>query len=393
MHLDAAASIPGRYGRVCCGAMPTAPVRASSDDRCPGAIRLHAADDGYVARIRVPGGRLTAPQLLALCDVADRLGDGSIHVTSRGNLQVRGLSADAGTAVATALQDAGLLPSLAHDRVRNVVASPFGGAAVEAALKAFDRALVADDRLASLSGRFLFGIDDGSGDIVSLRPDLTALLHPDGWQLLVDGRCANVVGPASHILVQGAHRFLDVRDAHARSAWRVSDLPATALDDLAARCNAELSSLNTSRAGHSATTDPRQSSGPHQWLSAWVPLGMAPTSAWRRVATLADRVRITPWRSVVLVEPHHPESTRIALQDKGFLLSAAEPLARTTACIGRPGCASALTDVRRDAMQLATQHPGRLHVSGCERRCGRPRGTRTEATAQPGGTYLIEELT
>ena len=293
----------------------------------------------------------------------------------------------------TTLQAAGLLPSLAHDRVRNVVASPFGGAAVEAALKAFDRALVADERVVELSGRFLFGIDDGSGDIVALEPDLTAVPHPDGWQLLVDGRPSDLVGPASHVLIQGAHRFLDVRDAQAPTAWRVGDLPATARGELTSSCNAELSSLHTPTAGHSATTHPRQSTGPHQWLTAWVALGAAPTSAWRAAAELAHRLRVTPWRSVVLVEPHDAESARVSLQGGGFLLAADEPLARTTACIGRPGCASALTDVRRDAVQLATQHAGRLHVSGCDRRCGHPRGSRTEATAQQGGTYLIEELT
>lgn len=373
--------------------MPTVLIRESSDDRCPGALRLHAADDGHVARIRVPGGRLAADQLLAMCDLADRLGDSVLHLTSRGNLQVRGLSADAGAPVATALQDAGLLPSLAHDRVRNVVASPYGGAAVEAALAAFDRALVEDERLVGLSGRFLFGIDDGSGEIVALRPDLTAVPHPDGWQLLVDGRESDLVGPASHVLIQGAHRFLDVRDAQAPTAWRVSDLPAPARDAISTRCNAELPSLHTASAGHSTTTDPRQTTSPHQWLTTWVPLGSADSDAWRAVANLADRVRITPWRSVVLLDPHDTELARIALQDRGFLLSADEALARTTACIGRPGCASSLSDVRRDAAQLATQHGGRLHVSGCERRCGHPQGTRTEATAQPGGTYLIEELT
>lgn len=373
--------------------MPTAPVRPSSDDRCPGALRLHGADDGHVARIRVPGGRLSADQLLALCDLAERLGDGVIHLTSRGNLQVRGLSPDAGASVATALQDAGLLPSLAHDRVRNVVASPYGGAAVDAALKALDRALVEDDRLVALSGRFLFGIDDGTGDIVALRPDLTAVPHPDGWHLLVDGRPSDLVGPASHVLVQGAHRFLDARDAHAPTAWRVRDLPAPARDHLTSSCNAELSSLHTRSAGHSATTDPRQSTGPHQWLTAWVPLGVAETDAWRVLARLADRLRVTPWRSVVLVDPHDHAEARITLQHRGFLLSSDEPLARTTACIGRPGCAGALTDVRRDALELATRHPGRLHVSGCERRCGHPHGIRTEATARPGGDYLIEELT
>jgi len=382
--MDAAASIPGPMGSVCCGAMPIAPVRASSDDRCPGALRLHAADDGCVARIRVPGGRITARQLAAVCELADALGDGAIHLTSRGNLQVRGLPADAGTAVATALQDAGLLPSLAHDRVRNVLASPFGGAAVEAALAAFDRALVADDRLVSLSGRFLFGIDDGSGDIVSLRPDLTVVPDPDGWRLIVDGRATTATGPAADLLVEAAHQFLDVRDAHAPMAWRVSDL-GERVQDLSTSDGSAWTSVPTSD-GSAKRGD--------QFLEAWVPLGVASTDAWRAAAELADRLHITPWRSVVLVEPHDHEQARIALQDKGFLLSADEPLARTTACIGRPGCASALTDVRRDALQLAGQlagqHAGRLHVSGCERRCGHPRGVRTEATAQPGGHYLIE---
>jgi precorrin-3B synthase len=368
--------------------MPTVPVRESSDDRCPGALRLHTADDGHVARIRVPGGRLTAPQLLALCDLADRLGDGALHLTSRGNLQVRGLSADAGAAVAMLLQDAGLLPSLAHDRVRNVVASPFGGAAVEAALAAFDRALIADEPLVALSGRFLFGIDDGSGDIVSLRPDLNAVPHPDGWQLLFDGRPSDLVGPASHVLIQGAHRFLELRDAHAPNAWRVSDLPETVRDQIGGGRRQRVSAENERAFVHSEVGAREEC-----FVEAWVPLGVNSTAAWRAVTSLADRMRITPWRSVVIVDPHDSELAGIALQRWGFLPSADEPLARTTACIGRPGCASALNDVRRDALQLATQNAGRLHVSGCERRCGHPRGARTEATAQPGGNYLIEELT
>jgi precorrin-3B synthase len=373
--------------------MPTAPARTSSDDRCPGALRLHAADDGHVARIRVPGGRLTTAQLLALCDLADRLGDGHLHLTSRGNLQVRGLSDTAGTAVATALEEAGLLPSLAHDRVRNVVVSPYGGEAVEAALAAFDRALAEDDRLVGLSGRFLFGIDDGTGDIAALRPDLVAVPHAEGWQLVADGQPSDLVDEASHVLIRGAHRFLEARAAHAPTAWRVSDLPPAARAELIARCNAEFPSLHTPPAGHSATTDPRQSTAPQQTLTTWVPLGTASSEAWRQVAALAERIRVTPWRSVVLVEPRDLDQARIALQHRGFLLSPDEPLARTTACIGRPGCASALSDVRADALQLASQNTGRLHVSGCDRRCGHPRGARTEATAQPGGHYLIEALT
>ena len=46
------------------------PVR-DRGDACPGALRLHTADDGALARIRVPAGVLTAGQAYALADAAD----------------------------------------------------------------------------------------------------------------------------------------------------------------------------------------------------------------------------------------------------------------------------------------------------------------------------------
>jgi precorrin-3B synthase len=392
--------------------MPDLPLRASGDDRCPGALRLHAADDGYVARIRVPGGRLTASRLVALCDLADDLGDGVLHLTSRGNVQVRGLYADSGRAVATRLQDAGLLPSLAHDRVRNVVASPYGGESVDDALAALDAALVADPRLVSLSGRFLFGIDDGSGDVLALDPDLAVTPPPlplplpaepsplagrtvtsggPSWQLLVGVEPTGVHGAPETLLVEAASAFLDVRDEHASTAWRVRELPDAARAALLTRCNAELPSLHTEHTGHSATTAPRQSTAPRQTLTAWVPLGAAPTDTWREVATLADRVILTPRRSVVIPHPHDEETARIALQATGFSLDPNSDTARTTACIGAPGCARSLADVRTDAARLAAENPDRtLHVSGCERRCGHPTGPHLDAVASATG-YVIQE--
>src|SRR5207253_658171 len=56
---------------------------------------------------------------------ADELGDGHVHLTSRGNLQLRGVSRTG--ALPTRLAAAGLLPSATHERVRNVLASPLAG--------------------------------------------------------------------------------------------------------------------------------------------------------------------------------------------------------------------------------------------------------------------------
>ncbi|WP_109506083.1 precorrin-3B synthase [Nocardioides speluncae] len=346
------------------------PTTRTATDRCPGALRLHAADDGHVARIRVPGGRVTAPQLLALCDAADALGDGVLHLTSRGNVQVRGLAADAGEDVATRLVAAGLLPSLAHDRVRNVVASPY--ADLDGVLADFDRALVADPGLVELSGRFLFGIDDGSGDVLALRPDLAVTAGSDGpdrWRLVVDGHPTELVGDAVTLLITAAHRFLDLRAQHAPEAWRVREL-GTAAAHLGERHAKRLLSLPTRMTSNPAT--------------AIVPLG-APTKAWRALAGLAPQLVLTPWRTVVVVAD--PAAVRAA----GFDTDPDSVWARTSACIGRPGCASALADVRRDAAELATAHPGRtIHISGCARRCGHPVAAHLDVVATDAG-YQIQE--
>ena len=91
-------------------------------DGCPGALKMHEAKDGGIGRVRVAGGQMSPERWEALADMADRFGDGNIHVTTRGNLQVRGIQDTA--AFAEAAQEHGFLPSRAHDRVRNIIASP-----------------------------------------------------------------------------------------------------------------------------------------------------------------------------------------------------------------------------------------------------------------------------
>lgn len=105
------------------------PVIRDRGDACPGALRLHAADDGHLARIRIPGGLLTADAAGVLADAADRLGDGHLDLTSRGNAQLRGLGAGCGGELAALLGATALLPAAAatHERVRNIVASPLSG--------------------------------------------------------------------------------------------------------------------------------------------------------------------------------------------------------------------------------------------------------------------------
>ncbi|MET0319040.1 MAG: precorrin-3B synthase, partial [Rhodococcus fascians] len=80
---------------------------------------MHQAADGSLARVRLPGGVVTPAQMLVLSGAATELGNGSMELTSRGNVQFRAVSD--GDELARRLSDAGLLPSPTHERVRNIL--------------------------------------------------------------------------------------------------------------------------------------------------------------------------------------------------------------------------------------------------------------------------------
>lgn len=99
---------------------------------CPSTYRIHLADDGGLARIRVPGGRLEPRQLTAVATAARELGNGLVDITTRANVQVRGLDAGASPALQALLHPVGLVaPTAELEDRRNVLASPAAGLADE----------------------------------------------------------------------------------------------------------------------------------------------------------------------------------------------------------------------------------------------------------------------
>ncbi|MGW9266824.1 precorrin-3B synthase, partial [Gordonia terrae] len=217
------------------------PARAAAD-RCPGVFDTHPAADGALARVRLPGGRIRPDQLEVLARAAADHADGHLELTVRGNLQLRGIT-DV-EAVADAVVAAGLAPSSTHDKVRNIELSPLTGriggiADARPLAAALDDALRADPAAASLSGRFLFGIDDGRGDIAARRPDACAVIRAD-TPLAADINIGGVaVGSASgsEAIVRALIAVAAGLGQVAPGAWRVRDLDTDArrrLTDLVA---------------------------------------------------------------------------------------------------------------------------------------------------------------
>jgi precorrin-3B synthase len=170
-------------------------------DACPGILTLHPARDGHVARIRLPGGYVSRPQWTALAALAADFGDGCLDLTARGNVQLRGLSPTAAAEFGRRAARAGLLPSGAHDRSRNITASPLSGKGGRPPLRrlvsALDAALIADQELAALPGRFLCAVDDGTGGAALADSDLGLRRAGRRVEVTVAGRSAGVSVPVS----------------------------------------------------------------------------------------------------------------------------------------------------------------------------------------------------
>jgi precorrin-3B synthase len=377
------------------------PATRTRTDACPGVFAPHDAADGALARVRLPGGAITAAALRVVADCAASLGDGRVHLTSRGNLQLRGLSRSG--PFAERLATAGLLPSATHERVRNVLASPLSGVAggladVRPLAAALDAGLCARPELAELPGRFLFALDDGRGDVAAEEPDLCwRAVSASAGVLLVAGVAVGQVDLADSVtlLLDAAEAFLALRAADGGAAWRVAELP-----DAPARIAASASGwcpeshvqdVWRPEGGFQDTTAARP--GPVRRDDGGIALvvgsvlGELTVAQAHLLADAAPAAAVTPWRTIVLPDP------MLAAGDlaRAGLVVAPGPAALLSACAGRPGCAKARADVRADARAALGDLPaGRVHVSGCERRCGAPRGPHVDAVALAEGGYLVD---
>ncbi|MGK4584351.1 cobalamin biosynthesis protein CobG [Kitasatospora sp. HPMI-4] len=365
---------------------PGAPDRDRSD-ACPGALRLHTADDGSLARIRIPGGLLTDRQAIALAEAAEELGDGELETTSRGNVQLRGLPSDSGLELGRRLRAAGLLPSDTHERVRNIVASPAAGldglghADVQDWARELDRRLCASEAAAGLSGKFLFALDDGRGDVAALDADVTLIATAGGGALLRLGRAATArpvpPGRAAEGAVRAAEEFLHALRATGTKAWHLREAP-----ELLDPGTEELPALP------GAAPAPGALPG---GLSVGLRFGRVGAARWRLLAAAsAGELRLTPWRGVIL--PGAAAGRLPELAAAGFRTDPGSAWERASACTGLPGCARSRADVRADAaraLDAAARRsaPGGLpvHWSGCERRCGHPAGEWVDVLATGQG--------
>lgn len=393
---------------------------------CPGLLRIVAALDGGICRVKLAGGELSSAQARAIAAAAEACASGVLELTNRSNLQIRGVRAEAQAELIRRLLEAGLGPRVAGaDDVRNLLLSPAAG--LDPAMQLDVRPLAGqlldllqdNPELHALSAKFALQLDGGEALAMLEHPHDLWLSALPGGELLafglagcpLDKPLAVVPQTQALSLVDAVLRlFLELAEpTQTRMRQLLGELP---VEDVLQRLQTRLSfTLLRDESQLSWRRQPvpllpplgalAQRQAGRQMLLAGAPLGRIDVEQLRGLAELVERhgdasLRLTPWQGVLLPNIPAAASTSVLaeLATLGLLVDASEPLSQLLACTGSAACAKGLADTKGDARQLAavlaagTVRP-QVHLCGCPRSCAAAHSVSFTLLAQAGGRYQL----
>lgn len=114
----------------------------------------------FSLRLRVVGGNLTATQLAKIAEVAEKFGDGHVHLTSRQSVEIPFIKLEQIEEVKKALGEGGVEPGVCGPRVRTVTACQGEAICPSGCIDTYALAKELDDRYFAreLPHKFKFGI-------------------------------------------------------------------------------------------------------------------------------------------------------------------------------------------------------------------------------------------
>lgn len=374
---------------------------------CPGALRPMPTGDGLLARVRPRAGRLSLDQLETIADIAKACGNGVIEISSRGNIQLRGVREAALSELWDRLARADLLDADPEvERLRNIVCGPLSDIDPETAgevasvTAALETRLASEPSLRALPPKFSFVIDSGGrwplGDVDA---DIRFEARDGRFLASLAGDAAAVELSRERIPDVGA-RLAKMFVERAQGPEAPRRMRALVRRDGAAALFAAAGFMADVERGPLRAATPREAVGVLKFatqsaLGLAPPLGRANADAFASLARAArslgvSGVRPTPWRSMVFVGLNEEGAEILArvAAGQGFIESNDDPRLGVVACPGAPACGHSHRDTTLEALMLSTRLGGQggvvLHVSGCAKGCARaaPTPITLVATAQ-----------
>jgi precorrin-3B synthase len=350
---------------------------------CPGALRPMLSGDGWVIRVRPPGGRLAPQPAREIARLARAHGNGVIDLSSRANIHLRGITEQSYAPLIEGLDALGLIDENpeAEER-RNIVLSPFWSrddGSVELAT-ALAKSRTAPDA-PRLPAKFGFAIDCGPRPVLTnVSADIRLERDADGGLICR----ANGAATAARVSTATAvSTMLALADWFVQSGGISGERGRMAAH--LARGAALPEIFNEVPAPSAAGYSPEP--GPvTQGVLVGFEFGQVPAELLDALSHLGA-LRVTPWRMLLI------EGISAMPDLPGLITQPNDPMLRVIACTGAPGCLQAMQPTRALARSLAPHLPDGtvLHVSGCSKGCAHAGATALTLTAQAGGFDLIRD--
>ncbi len=384
----------------------------------------------FMMRLRMPSGIITSHQMRVLAEIVQRYGaDGNADITTRQNLQLRGIRFEDVPEIFRRLKAAGMTSvQSGMDNVRNITASPVAGLDVNELIDV--RALVqsvqdmitnqgeGNTEFTNLPRKFNIAIEGGRDNSVHAEINDIAFVpafkeiageQQLGFNVVVGGffsakRCAAAipldVWVAPHEVVSLCRAILEVyRDnglranrQKARLMWLIDEWGIEQFRSAVERqlgrsllSAAPKDEMDWEKRDHIGVY--RQKQAGLNYIGLHVPVGRLYAADLFELARLAEvygngELRLTVEQNVII--PNIPDSRLDVLLQEPLLEKfsvSPTPLVRSlVSCTGAQFCNFALIETKNRALALAKAldeqveltRPVRMHWTGCPNSCGQP---------------------
>ncbi|MEM1083784.1 MAG: NirA family protein [Verrucomicrobiota bacterium] len=390
-----------------------------------GLFYVAPAQDSFMMRARIAGGKLHTLQFRGFADMTRDWGNGFCDITTRNNLQIREILPPNAPKVLEKLIDLGLTAQgSGADNVRNITATPTTGFDPEELIDVMPYAKATHHYI--LKNRDLYGLprkfnisydsggcisvcadtndigyyavkvnenDDGIEPGVYFRLQLCGItghkqFASDTGLLLTPEETIPVSAAILRVFIENGCRTNrnKARLKYLVDDWGVEKLLAEAQKKLTfdlrsydlAKCEESQPKV---KHGHLGVH--RQSDGSN-YIGVCIPVGRMNAEKMHQLADVAERfgkseIRLTVWQNLLIphVSDENLEAAKAAIAEAGFSIAPATVTGGLIACTGSRGCKYAAADTKGNAVHLGEylrervplDQPINLHLTGCKHSC------------------------
>lgn len=389
--------------------MSALPKEALRRGWCPSTLRPMETGDGWLVRLHPPGNALSPRQFGRIAALAQEMGNGLVEISARGNLQLRGVTAQTHPALVEALLAERLVDETDSDGPQRLtLTSPLAGHDPSDLIDAAALAQSIEAR-----GRLVAGLPTKLAIVVDGGGALSLDGFPADLRVVSDGASSVTIGVAQdrwcgpfslndapEIVAALLRDFAAEHRAAPATIRRMRDLPAIRWNALVAdrglgEAQAPAQRPAPKRAGITNL-------GPTRFaVMLGLPFGRSNAATLAQLATAAEtnsvsEIRFSPWRGLAFLDLDRDRSEALLgiAAELVLITQDTDPRLSVQACAGAPACLRGETDASVDAALLADAAgpllaaSTSLHVSGCIKACANP-GTADLTLVGQAGRYDV----